>query len=475
MDISPKLDENLKESLYIQLYEYIKEEIQSGRISPLTRLPSIRQLSTYLRVSKTTVQMAYQQLLAEGYIESKERSGFYVVEIEREPFGRMANDCQSVPFIEDKNMRKKHIRYDFYMCNIDLDHFPYNKWRTCSNQSMNIDQKELLSYGDQQGELGLRRILCNYLRQARGVNCSEEQIVLGAGTQTVIKLLCQLIGLDRKKVAMEEPGYYGGRNVFHQLGFSIKPIHLQKDGINIEELAKSGAKVAYITPSHQYPLGMVLPIAKRMKLLQWAEENNCLIIEDDYDGEFRYHGKPIPSLQGLDAHGNVVYIGTFSKSLMPAIRISYMVLPKRLLEVYRNNLFMYEQTVSRLHQKSLQLFMESGEWERHIRRMRKVYQKKHDVLLQTIKNVMRGHVKVTGQDAGLHIVIEVKSSKDVDDLVKIAEDSGVKVYSITNNWFEKQVDYPRLILLGFGGLSIQEIEQGIKHLHAAWSPFYKEE
>ncbi|WCN36192.1 PLP-dependent aminotransferase family protein [Aneurinibacillus uraniidurans] len=472
MDISPNLDEAAKEPLYIQLYQYIKEEIQTGRIPSSTRLPSIRQLAHFLHISKTTIQVAYQQLLAEGYIESKERSGFYVVDMASESFEHPPASYSSPSPNRDSNRKPKPIRYDFYMSKIDVDHFPYDKWRMCSNQSMNLEQKQLLSYGDRQGEIGLRRALSQYLRQARAVNCSEEQLVIGAGTQTMIRLLCQLIGLDGNPIAMEEPGYHGVRTMFQQLGFSIKPIPLEEDGIAIDELVRSKAKVVYITPSHQYPLGMVMPIAKRMKLLHWAEENGSLIIEDDYDGEFRYHGRPIPSLQGLDAHGNVVYIGTFSKSLMPAIRISYMVLPERLLNVYHKNLLTNDQTASRLHQNTLQLFMESGEWERHIRRMRKVYQKKHDVLLQTIKNVMQGNVTITGQDAGLHIVMKVHSGIHVEELVKIAEESGVKVYSTANDWCSCPKEYPPLILLGFGGLSLQEIVQGIERLHAAWLPFY---
>lgn len=472
MDISPNLDETAKEPLYIQLYQYIKKEIQMGRIPSSTRLPSIRQLAHFLHISRTTIQVAYQQLIAEGYIESKERSGFYVVDMAGESFEHPPVVHPLSSSNGNRDHKPKPILYDFYMSKIDVDHFPYDKWRMCSNQSMNIEQKELLSYGDRQGEIGLRRALCQYLRQARAVNCSEEQIVIGAGTQMIIRLLCQIIGPDGQAIAMEEPGYQGVRNMFCQLGFTMKPIPLEEDGIIIDELVKSKAKVVYITPSHQYPLGMVMPIAKRRKLLQWAEETGSLIIEDDYDGEFRYHGRPIPSLQGLDAHGNVVYIGTFSKSLMPAIRISYMVLPERLVDVYHKKLGVNDQTVSRLHQNTLQLFMENGEWERHIRRMRKVYQKKHDILLQTIKSIMQEHVKVTGQDAGLHIVMKVYSDKNMDDLVKIAEDSGVRVYSTTSDWFTRQAESPPLILLGFGGLSLQEIVQGIERLHIAWLPFY---
>ncbi|RWR14016.1 PLP-dependent aminotransferase family protein [Siminovitchia fortis] len=469
MDICPRLENRSNEPLYIQLYQYLKEEIQAGGIPSFKRLPSIRRLADDLHISKTTVQMAYQQLLAEGYIESKERSGYVVVEMEGDSFGDLPHFSEPAP-AKKRSAAQKNIRFDFYMSYIDVDHFPFQKWKACVNQNLS---PEFLSYGDKQGEPGLRAAISRYLRHARAVNCTEEQVVIGSGTQTVMRLLCQLIGLDGKKIAMEEPGYEGVRHVFQGLGFEAVPIKLEEDGINLDELEKSSAKVVYITPSHQFPLGMVMPITKRIKLLQWAEENGGLIIEDDYDGEFRYHGKPIPSLQGLDAHGNVIYAGTFSKSLMPAIRMSYVVLPVRLLDIYQANMFMYDQTVSRLHQRTLQMFMESGEWERHIRKMRKLYQKKHDLLLQTIKKVMNNNVEITGQNAGLHIVIQVNSGYSADELVQIAEKSGVKVYSTTDNWISGQETGNPLILLGFGGLSEEQIVEGIGQLHAAWGPFYK--
>lgn len=473
MNMIPRLDKKLKEPLYIQLYQYFKEEIQSGRIPSCKRLPSIRQLAGDLHMSKTTIQWAYQQLLAEGYIESKERSGFYVVEMESQPFVHTFGPPEQPIPAQNPFMINSSVLYDFYMSHIDVEHFPFQKWKTCLNQSMLSNPKELLFYGDRQGEPDLRIAISSYLRQSRAVNCIADQLVLGAGTQTIVRLLCHLIGSDQKKVAMEEPGYEGVRHVFQQLGFQIIPIPLEEDGLNVDELRRSGAKIVYITPSHQFPLGMVMPVAKRMKLLKWAEENGGLIIEDDYDGEFRYHGKPIPSLQGLDVNGNVVYVGTFSKSLMPAVRISYAVLPHRLLNIYRHHYHGYDQTVSRLHQKTLQLFMESGEWERHLRRMKKIYQKKHDILLQTIHHVMKEHVQVTGQNAGLHVVMKVNSGKTTDNLVHIAEQSGVRVYSTSNKWMNGQNEDIPLILLGFGGLSITEIQEGIERLHKAWLPFYK--
>ncbi|MET3292652.1 UNVERIFIED_CONTAM: GntR family transcriptional regulator/MocR family aminotransferase [Brevibacillus sp. OAP136] len=470
MDFSPLLDEKLDEAMYMQLYRYFKEEIQSARIPAATRLPSIRQLSIHLQVSKTTVLMAYQQLLAEGYIESRERSGYYVVQLEADSLA--TSDSAEKQNDSQQEQEGNRILYDFFMSGIDLDHFPFDVWRKCYQQSMQLEEKDLLFYGDNQGETGLREAICQYLYQSRGVNCTAEQIVIGPSTYALVQSLCQLLELERKDVAVEDPCYPRVRDVFNRLGFQLVPIPLESDGISLERLQESNAEVVYITPSHQYPLGMVMPVAKRLKLLTWAAERDALVIEDDYDGEFRYRGKPIPSLQGLDRNGNVIYVGTFSKSLMPAIRISYMVVPQRLLGRYRSGLITYDQTASRLHQRALELFMQSGEWERHIRRMRTLYHKKHAAMLQAIKTHMGERVSITGQDAGLHLVLEVKSKESTDTLVNVAEAHGVKVYSTEPMWHERKEGMRPLLLLGFGGLPLAHIEPGIELLNRAWTPYY---
>jgi GntR family transcriptional regulator/MocR family aminotransferase len=272
---------------------------------------------------------------------------------------------------------------------------------------------------------------------------------------------------------MEDPGYNGVRTVFQHLGLTVRPIPLEEDGIDVNALAASGARAVYITPSHQDPSGIVMPYAKRMKLLQWAANTDGLIIEDDYDGEFRYHGKPIPSLQGLDANGRVVYLGTFSKSLLPAIRISYMVLPPALLQEYRERFAEYDQTVSTVHQQTLALFMKNGEWERHIRKMRTIYQKKHDAMLFVLQTVMGGCVQIMGQDAGLSITLEVNSPRSAEELAEMAEQAGIRVYPTTAKWMNPEHARCPAFQLGFGGLSVEEMEQGIRLLYEVWRPYLR--
>lgn len=472
MEWVPKLDEKSRESLYAQLYRYFKNEIETSILQTNMCLPSIRYLADSLNISRTTVHMAYQQLLAEGYIESKERSGYYVAKLDNDLPGAGVQD-HPTPLLERGSKKKTNpILYNFYMSDIDTAHFPLDRWRSCMNKLLKDERKDFLTYGERQGEWELRSVLSDYLHRARGVNCSPEQIVIGAGTQSVLQILFRIMKWNHKRFAMEEPGYEGARRVFQQHDIQVVPVPVQEDGLSIRDLIKTQADIVYITPSHQYPMGMIMPISKRIRLLHWAEENEGWIIEDDYDGEFRYRGKPIPSLQGIDEHGRVIYVGTFSKSLMPAIRVSYMVLPKSLLDVYRSSdMYTTSQSASRLHQLTLKLFMESGEWDRHIRKMRTLYRKKHTLLLETIREAMGEHVCVSGEDAGLHIVLHVKSSKSADELVRIAEQAGVKAYSTSKNWIQGKPPIP--ILLGFGGLSFDEIKQGIKRLNAAWRPYYR--
>lgn len=469
LEITPVLDSNRKEPLYIQLYDYIRDEIRSGNIPPLSKLPSQRKLAEYLQVSRNTVDAAYQQLIAEGYVQPKVRKGLFVEELKNEFFLTSYKDKKR-GLIENPSMENKQIltiRYDFKHGDIDLNHFPYEIWRKLTMQILYSDQGHLLLTGEPQGEISLRRLIAEYLYQSRGVQCSAEQIVIGAGTQYVLSLLCGMIG-RQVPYALEEPGFHRVRFVLRDYGAEIKPIHLDEKGMSITELRKSGAKVAYVTPSHQFPIGTVMPISRRMELIEWARQENGLIIEDDYDGEFRYHGKPIPSLQGLDTYGNVIYFGTFSKSLIPSIRLSYMVLPPSVLALYKEKFTVYKQTVSRLHQHSLKLFMENGHWDRHINKVRNIYKKRRAALLTAIKHIMGEQVHVIGAETGLHILLEPNNAMSEEELIESAKKEGVKVYPVSIYYVNPPAIGKPMVLLGFAGLDENEIYEGITLLQRAW-------
>lgn len=465
IEIMPIWDYSKNTPLYVQLYEYIKHEIQIGTIKPQTKLPSKRKLASYLGISQNTIQAAYDQLCAEGYLESKPRVGIFVTRLEEDLLCNLQLSNKSDENIKLKDNFKHLI--DFSSGNVDLDYFPYSIWRKLTTQCLYSDQGDLLLLGEAQGEEFLRKEISKYLFQSRGVRCIPEQIIIGAGLQYLMLLLCMLLGKDYE-YAMENPGYDKVRNVFIDQGINVHPISIDENGICIEELRKSLARVVYITPSHQYPFGMIMPISRRLELLKWCEEKDGYIIEDDYDSEFRYEGKPIPSLQGLDRNDKVIYMGTFSKSLIPSIRISYLVLPPKLVKKYQEYFEIYKQTVSKLHQNTLYRFMKEGYFSSHINKMRKLYRKKRTILLSSIEKHMKEKVEIIGANSGLHILLKVKNGMTEKELIQSAHEMQIKIYP-TSIYYAKCVtsEFP-IILLGFGGLTELQIEEGIKILKKAW-------
>ncbi|MEH7176983.1 PLP-dependent aminotransferase family protein [Neobacillus vireti] len=464
IEITPVLDSRSNSPLYVQLANYIKQEILSGRIKPNEKLPSKRNLSRYLNLSLNTIQSAYEQLCAEGYVESKPRKGIFVSTFNEEI---PSNQIFSQKCEPENEELKVNIKYDFNSGKVDLEHFPYSIWRKLTIQSLYQDKGELFYNGNPQGELLLREQIAKYLFASRGVRCSANQIIIGAGTQVLIGLLSLLIGKDHI-YALENPGLHRTRTTLQDLGVHTISTPLDEDGININQLKNSAASVVYVTPSHQFPYGMIMPISRRMELLKWAEGKNGYIIEDDYDGEYRFKGKPIPSLQGLDTKGNVVYLGTFSKSLIPSIRISYMVLPSSLIKKYQESFTVYKQTVSRLHQDTLYRFMNDGHWQSHLNKMRTLYRKKHSTLMVSIQNYFGENAIVVGGNSGLHIVLEVKNSMKEDELISKALNVGVKVYPISIYYHCAKESLSPGVILGFGGLSETEIDIGIRLLKEVW-------
>ncbi|WP_233414689.1 MocR-like pyridoxine biosynthesis transcription factor PdxR [Thermaerobacillus caldiproteolyticus] len=464
IELSPVFDTTTRIPLYIQLYEYLKTEIINKNIAKGSKLPSIRALSKHLGISKNTVEGAYQQLLAEGYIESKPRVGFIVKELEEPLVPSLSETQQHSPMPP----AEQSMRYDFRYGHIDTTHFPMKAWRKCMNEALEMEPEKILWYGERKGDFDLRREIKNYLYQARGILCSPEQIIIGSGIQQLTSLICQLFDSKTCAIAMENPSYDGIRSVFLNHHFQVLPISLEEDGLNIEELETSNANVVYVTPSHQLPLGMVLPIGKRQKLLKWAAKNSAWIIEDDYDSEFRYESQPIPALKALDMQNRVIYLGTFSKVLTPSIRVSYMVLPNCLLERFSQIFYNYNQPVSTIIQKTLYLFMKYGYFERHIRKMRHTYAKKQQTLITAIREYFGDNATVIGEKAGLHLLMNLKNYNNVDELVIKAEKAGIKVYSAAKYWFGKSGTPPSYVLLGFGGMNEKDIIDGVRLLKKVW-------
>lgn len=424
-ELTISLKPKSKTPLYEQIYNYIKHDIQNGRIKAREKLPSSRALSAYLEVSRSTVDLAYEQLLSEGYLESVPCKGYYACQIE-----------ELYHFSPDRSMKEKLVfqeksscQYDFTPRGIDLDSFPYGVWRKITRNILLDDKKELFQLGDPRGEWELRETICSYLHQARGVNCCPGQIIIGAGNDYLLLLLSTLLGKERR-IAMETPTYKHAYKIFEQLGYSLCTIPMDARGMQVSKLQGSGVDIAYVMPSHQYPLGIVMPIKRRLELLSWAaNQEGRYIIEDDYDSEFRYKGKPIPALQGTDQRDSVIYIGTFSKSIAPAIRISYMVLPDRLMQKCENQILHFSSTVSRIDQMILNQFLKDGYYERHLNRMRIIYGKRHDFLLKELKKI-KG-CRITGENAGVHLLVEFVNGMTEEEGIRKAKEEGVKVYPLS--------------------------------------------
>lgn len=465
------LNNNSESPLYMQIYEQIRSEIITGELPVGSKLPSTRHLSDLLSVGRNTVENAYLQLSSEGYVESRTGSGFVVQDIHNMiSFGAGINTGK-VPMEtkEDKQISVEVYPYHFEYGHLSSGDFPLAIWRKISNKALaEITAEDMTKYQDRKGEAQLRYELKDYLRRSRGVNCSEEQIVLCSGFEYALSILSQLLRKSFDRIALEEPGYSGARTIFQNNGLEVVPVAIQKDGLDIKKLDSSKVRAVYVTPSHQFPTGAVMPVQKRLQLLDWAKKNNGIVIEDDYDSELRYNSRPIPSISSIAESDNVIYIGTFSKALSPSIRVCYMVLPEMWMKRYEEAFRMYQTTVSLLQQRILIEYIRSGHWERHLRKICKANKKKHDLLIRTIQEELGNDVIIHGKNAGLHILLESTGGLKEAELIEKAKRSGVLVSPVSLFWSDVKKYTDNMVLLGFGNISEADITAGIKALAAAW-------
>ena len=453
------LNNNDSVPLYKQLYNQMRENILSGKLSADSRLPSVRSLAVELSTSRNTVEGAYQELYAEGYIYSLPRSGYFVSALDQDAAPLSLAQKPRKPRTNEETPAS--CQYDFHPARLDQTSFPLARWRKLFLESLRESPQQLVQYCNPQGERELRFAIQLYLERSRGVVCDPEQIVICSGLQHSLDIVAQMLKGSHSSVAVENPGYHLPRSVFRNHSFEIVPVPVGASGLDLDALKTSGSTIAYVTPSHQLPMGCVMPVANRLTLIEWAESSGKLIIEDDYDSELRYHGKPIPSLQGLRPTGNIIYLGTFSKILSPALRVSYLVLPHSLLAAYRRVFQDYFATVSLLEQKTLTKFMEQGHWSRHIRRMRTIYKKKHDTLLRAVEHHFGARAAAVGQGAGLHVVLQLSGTAPGEaEIIDQARGKGIRLLPLSGFYVTGEPDSTKL-LLGFGGMSASEIEHGI--------------
>ena len=445
-----------KKPLHVQLYTAIKNDIIAN-YNVGQKLHSIRKVAATYNLSKNTVETAYSQLVAEGYIESIPKSGYVVCDSNYEYFQRntIPKDIQTSEEIA--------WLYDFFPARLGKSDFPLKIWKRLFNKVID-ESLDFGAYSQGQGELGLRKELTQYLVQSRGVVCDVSQVVVCNGFGDSMTLLAKMLKKEHNCFAMEEPGYYVANSSFEDYGYEMKRIYLNEHGILIDALKKSQSKLVYITPSHQYPTGRTMPISNRIALLDWAKSNNALIIEDDYDSELNYKHRPIPSLQGLDANDCVIYMGTFSKALSPALRISYMVLPKHLLSKYK---YYYDAQFSKvplMMQKTLEAFMSQGHWERHLRRIRTLNRKKHDLMEKLLMEKLGSTMKIESRGAGLSILINPTVSFDWERFKELANKKRIKVYFAK----EKSGGNWQAIRMGFGGFELHDLEPALEIFSFIW-------
>lgn len=392
---------------YLQVYDYYRELIAAGRLAEGTKMPSIRQCAQQLNLSRTTIETAYLCLAADGYIISRPQSGYYVT-------GRAAKNPQDAKVKNSRENSAQKTLYNFTSNNVDADSFDFNLWRRYIKSTLRQDGK-MLTYGEPQGEYELREVICNYVINKRNAVCHPENIVIGAGSQALMNILCPLIK-ERRNVCFHDARFAQGMVIFEDYGFS-----LVRD--------KETADILYMTPSHMTSLGDVMNVEKRLSMLKECAKHNQLIIEDDYDNEFRYLNKPIPCLQGLAGGDNVVYLSTFSKLLLPSIRLSFMILPDDLLLLYEKKKALYNQTASKSEQLALCQFLRDGHLESQIRKLKRLYANKAKALALQLEKTFGENAIVSMGESVFLVHLKVKCGMDSAQLCEKAAEKGMLVFT----------------------------------------------
>ena len=458
-NITISLDPASKIPMYEQLYRYFVSEIHSGNISPGEKLPSKRALCAHIGVSLSTVETAYELLVSEGYARSKPKSGYYVSDF-------VTFDSPEQPHISTILPQKQELpkpEFDFSTASVDTSLFPYSSWAKLNKETV-YSSPELLQRGDRQGDIQLRYALTEFLSEYRGVSCVPEQIVVGAGMEYLSAILIQLFPSDTV-FGVEDPGYSAIYNTARSLGRTVRHIPMDENGLSVQELENSDASVIYITPSHQFPMGITMPADRRSRLLRWAvSERERFIIEDDYDSEFRYTSRPVPAMQGMDTGGRVIYIGTFSRSVAPSIRIAYMVLPPELLRRY-NELSGYSlQTVSRYEQAVMARFLSEGYYARYLRRVGNLYGQRRAALIDALSKIEG--VRISGSGGGIHFLLTNERFSE-NELISRAINNGVALNGL-GSYCHKTEPLRSTLVIGYGGLDDGKIYEAASRLRDAW-------
>jgi GntR family transcriptional regulator/MocR family aminotransferase len=457
-----------------QIYHWFRQAILRGTLRARERLPSTRELAEQLQVSRTAVVLAYEHLLAEGFVAGRAGSGTYVAEAlrARQPGGRASPRkvklsrfgsaaAAAATIVDIPGKQAAALRYDFAYGRSDVATFPFEAWRRTLLRHARKTPGRELDYGPAAGSLALRHAISVHLRRSRAVVCEPSQVIVVNGSQQALDLIARVL-IDRgDRVAIENPNYQGTREVLRAAGARLLPVPVDRDGIDPARLP-ADARVAFVTPSHQFPTGVVLPLARRMALLDWARHNDALIVEDDYDGEFHYGAQPLESLQGLDTEGRVLYVGTFSRTVFSALRIGYLVVPQSLVATFTSAKWLCDRHTATLEQEALAEFINTGVYERHLRRVRRRNTARRDVLRDSVGRYLGDRVEITGEGAGAHVVLWPRKRVAESMVVDKAAARGVGIYGISRYFLTKPARAGWM--LGFSRMKEAEIREGIRRL-----------
>ena len=465
------------EPLFRQVYLGLRDAILFGTFRNGEKLPSTRDLAEQLGISRTSVLPAYDQLISEGYAAGRTGSGTFVAsgfpashglpaerlaKLRRSRFGTSAENSWRkviVPWRPAPNRR-----YDFAYGRSDLGDFPFELWRRILIRRTRSARIADLDYGPAAGNMELREAICSHLRRSRAVSCEPSQVIVVNGAQQALDLIARVLIERGDPVAIENPCYQGARELLRAMGARLIGVDVDGEGIDPEKLPRA-ARLVFVTPSHQFPTGAILPLARRLALLQWAQREKAVIIEDDYDGEFRYDDRPLESLQGLDRHGRVIYIGTFSRTVFSSLRIGYMVAPKQLAPAFSSAKWLSDRQTASLEQHALAEFISSGTYERYLRRVRRRNADRRAALLGAIEEYIGTRAEVTGDGAGAHVVLWPRKRNPEREIISRAAARGVGVYGVSPYYLAK----PRKsgIILGYSRMNEAAIQAGIQLLAEA--------
>ena len=462
------------EPLSRQIYTGLRRAILAGTLRSGERLPSTRELADELQVSRTVVLLAYDQLLAEGFVDGRAGSGTYVADGVAAARPKAARDAAKLRLSRfgahaqntATDFPEQRLPYDFSYRRSPVEGFPLDAWQRILLRRARKASVAKHEYGPAAGSVALREAIAAHLRRSRAVVCDASQVIILNGSQQALDLAARVLTERGDRVVIEDPQYQGAREIFRAAGARLHPVAVDADGLDPAKLP-ARARVALVTPSHQFPTGTILPLARRFALLEWARRANAAIVEDDYDGEFFYENQPVESMQGLDTEGRVIYVGTFSRTVFPALRIGYLVAPPSLVKAFTSAKWLCDRHTATLEQETLAEFITSGAYERHLHKARRENAKRRTALLAAIDEHLRDRVTITGDRSGTHIVLwpdqgaERRGQGAEETIVARAAAVGVGVYGISHYAIRRGA--PGL-MLGYSRMSEEEIREGIRRL-----------